>query len=418
MTLSPPFDRPARALRAARVRSLVTTGLVGLSMSLAASCHQLDKRAEHKTSLDPNYGFARAIWRTRIIDMPYLAYRPLNQARAAVAKDTDRVFVGVGEGEYDINGTFVALDANDGRVLWKWLHSGPINSQALYVPGKAGTPVSTARVFFGTDDGFMVALDADTGKELWKYQSRGLVRSRPVYADGRLVFANDQNFVFALDAVTGKWLWHYNRPLPDGFAIDGVAPPIVSGSRVIAGLGDGAVVSLNLEDGGPNWVRQLGKPGDFRNINAELVLDGENVLVPVYNEGLSCLKAATGDELWRIDVTGPGTPVVVKGRVYLGDAKARMLAYDMTTRERVWSFQFKEGFAVHPVYHRGFLTFATFADTVIVLRAKDGKLVDAYEPGRGFGSSAVIERGIMYLLTNSGMFYALRVLDLHPKARG
>ncbi|MCX7627845.1 MAG: PQQ-binding-like beta-propeller repeat protein [Methylophilaceae bacterium] len=61
----------------------------------------------------------------------------------------------------------VALDARDGRVLWKYEHSRHPGAKMCCGPANRGVAVSGGKVFIGTVDARLVALDAKTGQVVW-----------------------------------------------------------------------------------------------------------------------------------------------------------------------------------------------------------------------------------------------------------
>jgi glucose dehydrogenase len=61
----------------------------------------------------------------------------------------------------------VALDARDGRVLWKYEHQRRPGSKMCCGPANRGVAVGAGKVFIGTVDARLIALDAKTGRVMW-----------------------------------------------------------------------------------------------------------------------------------------------------------------------------------------------------------------------------------------------------------
>jgi outer membrane protein assembly factor BamB len=111
-----------------------------------------------------------------------------------------------------------AYDLATGNLRWRFFTGGPVR----LAPASDG-----ARIFAGSDDGWLYALGADQGNLVWKFKAapkarlllgnRRLidtwcVRGGPVVADGRVYFAAGiwpfmGVFIHCLDAQTGKPLW-------------------------------------------------------------------------------------------------------------------------------------------------------------------------------------------------------------------
>jgi outer membrane protein assembly factor BamB len=181
-------------------------------------------------------------WRLHLTEDPLIEYKP--QEFASAASDGQRVFIGSSAG------TFYALRADDGEVLWKHKTGGPIGGRPTYV-GSVGL------VFVGAGDGGLYALDARDGKERWVYRCKGPIDSEPVYADGVVYFTTGENRVYALDALTGRWKWQYDREPPESFTIRGYAAPLVVGARVYVGFSDGYLATLSASSGDVLWSRSL-----------------------------------------------------------------------------------------------------------------------------------------------------------------
>ncbi|MDP2248492.1 MAG: PQQ-binding-like beta-propeller repeat protein, partial [Nitrosomonadales bacterium] len=61
----------------------------------------------------------------------------------------------------------VALDAKNGRELWRYEHQRRADWKLCCGPANRGVAVSNGRVFIGTVDARLIALEAKTGKMLW-----------------------------------------------------------------------------------------------------------------------------------------------------------------------------------------------------------------------------------------------------------
>ena len=115
----------------------------------------------------------------------------------------------------------VALDARDGRVLWRF--SRPIDPSKLPVCCGAfnrGVAVLGSRVFVTTVDAWLVALDSATGKPLWEvqvadYHEGYSMTSAPLVLDGLVVVGvaggetGIRGFLAAYAADDGKRAWQF-----------------------------------------------------------------------------------------------------------------------------------------------------------------------------------------------------------------
>ena len=104
-----------------------------------------------------------------------------------------------------LGGNLYALDAEDGRTLWKLQTDGPLGASPAYADG---------RVYQGSDDGGLYCIDAGSGDVLWRYQAEGGIFVSPLVA-AEHVYAGDRAGVFhAVDRAGGERAWSYATGAP------------------------------------------------------------------------------------------------------------------------------------------------------------------------------------------------------------
>lgn len=133
----------------------------------------------------------------------------------------------------------IALDAHTGKQRW----DVPLESAVLHTKNWASIPVlAHGRIYIGSElKPYMHALDASNGKLLWRRRVDGLVQSASVYKDGVLYFGDGSGMLWALDAANGAVLGA--KRLPDSFR---VGSPIIVGKTLIIGSDTGCVFALPL----------------------------------------------------------------------------------------------------------------------------------------------------------------------------
>lgn len=279
----------------------------------------------------------------------------VDEILSAVTLTTDRAyFAGVKDSTFR-GGAIVCVDRTTGRQMWAFTDP---QLRAVYC-----TPtVVDGRVYCGeglhTDPACrLLCLDADTGQRVWEFRTASHTEGTPVVADGRVYFsAGDdglycvttdgievwhyrgrenrlhvdtpiayangrvyagsgyQTFAaFCLDAVTGNELWKKELPLRS------FGPPVLSGDRVIYGVGTGALmVDLSTE-------LEPGRPAETTPAGAVL-----------------CLNAATGDTVWQHDLPrSTHTQISADGRaVYAASRDGWLYALSRRTGEPLWRYNY------------------------------------------------------------------------------
>ena len=169
------------------------------------------------------------------------------------------------------DGKVVALDAATGRVKWQFITGGAV---------RLAPTVSGARVYFGSDDGFIYCLSAETGELLW--QVRAALEKRQVIGHGRMIsiqppragvlvdkgvayfacgiFPTEGVGLFAVNARNGKPIWRndtfghvYQRMAHGGTeGFSGVSPQgylLASPERLYVPCGRSVPAAFDRRDG-------------------------------------------------------------------------------------------------------------------------------------------------------------------------
>ncbi len=212
-------------------------------------------------------------------------------------------------------------------------------------------------------------------RRAWTFRGRALLEFPPALAHGRLYLPTFDGRFYALDARTGKTIW---RRTTDRC---GWATPAVWKQLVL--------------------VTFLGR----RATCGESVPGRDGVLV--------AYEAGTGKVAWR-RITGlnESSPLVVDGRVYVGDWDGRVWAFDARTGRTRWTFR-TDGRIKGSLAHAGGRVYVGAYDgRVYAIHARTGKLAwrASAQPrlgGRGtFYSTPAAAYGRIFIGSTDGKVYA------------
>ena len=120
---------------------------------------------------------------------------PIEFASPAVTKDS--IFVGS-----ETHG-LEAFDRFDFRRRWVLQIENGVSGEVVY-DGNV--------LYFGGNDGNFYAVDADFGKVLWKYTVKAPVFSRPTILGNKVFFNASDDIVYCLDASNGNGFGIINVP--------------------------------------------------------------------------------------------------------------------------------------------------------------------------------------------------------------
>ena len=222
----------------------------------------------------------------------------------------------------------IALDAHDGRTLWRTPRSVELASLAPDLRKAYGTPV-VVRVggrdeLISTGARGTMAYDPRTGTELWRVEHPGFSMSSRTVVQGDLVFVNTGYMKAQLWALRAG-------PLE---AAEGAEPP----DRVV-------------------WKATRGIP----TIPSPVLVDGRIVLVSDGGVAL-CLDAADGKQIWRHRLDGEyaASPLVAKDRIYFFNREGTATVISAGERfQRLEENRLRDGFMASPAAVDGALILRT-----------------------------------------------------------
>ncbi|MSU20882.1 MAG: serine/threonine protein kinase [Pedosphaera sp.] len=215
------------------------------------------------------------------------------------------------------------LDLN-GKVLWR-------NTSLNYEPvhGNGGSPilVDDALIFSceGAKDPFVVALDKNDGSVLWKVDRISDAAKKFSFSTPLLIMVNGHkqvispgsNVVCAYDPKTGKEIWHVRY---DGYSV--VPRPVFGHGMIYISTAFDRPITMAIRPDGEGdvtathvtWTTNRGAP----NTPSLLLVDDE--LYMVSDAGMaSCLDAKTGKLYWQERIGGncSASPVYADGKIYI-----------------------------------------------------------------------------------------------------
>jgi outer membrane protein assembly factor BamB len=298
----------------------------------------------------------------------------------------------------------LALDATTGKPRWRHRIARP-NEDVSAAPAVAG-----GVVYAGSPDGDLHALDARTGRQRWRYGAGTQVASAPVVVGGTVYVASQQGNIFrglkggyltALSAATGavKWRSRTKAAINSGF--------VVAGGVIY--LPDDSLVALDAGTGRVKWTYKN------KGIHSPVLAGGVVYCGNFLGEELHAVDAATGRRRWsyRTGSSITARPLVMGGKVFVGDSDGNMYALDAATGSLRWQLQTNGRIESNAALAGGLVCFASGAFSkgrVYAVDPAGGHAVWRYETDEGIESSpAVAPDGTVYVSCKNGSIYALDI---------
>src|SRR5262245_4720153 len=255
----------------------------------------------------------------------------------------------------DIDGKFYALDIKTGEPKWSFAADSEIDNGANFW---------LENVLFGSQDANMYCLNADSGKLVWKLAIQDQIRCMPTVVGDRSFVAGCDSTLHIIDLTQGKEAAAVPIEAPTGVT------PAVLGDNLYFGTEGGAFFAVNWKEAKVSWKaedRTSSQP--YRS--APAVQDGI-VVVGSRSRRVVAFDPTTGNELWsfatkqRID----SSPVIAGNRVFVGAADGRLYGLDLKDGKELWEYQATGGFTGSPAVADGKLVIATDRGVVYCFGAK------------------------------------------------
>lgn len=251
-------------------------------------------------------------------------------------------------------------------------------------------------------------------RRVWAFNGNPtLLEFPPAVAYGRLFLPTWDGRLLALDAATGRVLWRHRS------GRCGWGSPVIWRRLVITTYighkcaspipgDDGEVVAYSARTGAVRWRFPLG-PCE----SSPLVVDGR-VYVGDWHSHVYALAAATGRPRWRFTTAGAvkGSLAYDSGHVFIGDYAGHVYALDARTGRQLWrgSAQSRLGgrgwFYSSPGVAHGRVYIGSTDSKVYSFGERTGRLRWSYSTGRYVYASPAVWRDLVLVGSYDHVFYA------------
>jgi outer membrane protein assembly factor BamB len=269
------------------------------------------------------------------------------------------------------DGTLSALADEGGRLVNR------IDAKAKL---SGGVGAAENIVVVASNKGDVLAFDP-AGRQLWKSNVTGEVLAPPDVTTSGVIVRTADGRIFSLNAADGKRKWVFQRP-PPALTLRTNAGVLVNGATLYAGYPGGKLVAIEAESGKPMWEATMSLPRGatelerVADVSGVPVLDDSRVCAAVYQGRTGCVETLNGNVLWTREISSAVGVAIDNKYLYVNDVDGNVHALDKTTGASIW----KQEKLVHrepaaPVVVKGKVLVGDMNGLIHALSPENGELI-------------------------------------------
>lgn len=230
------------------------------------------------------------------------------------------------------NGDVVAVNRNNGKVLWRQKTGYRISS---------GAGLSEQSLVFGTTDGQVIALRLEDGSAQWTATVSSEVLAAPVIHRGIAIIRVQDGRVYGFDESNGSRTWVLDQTIPL-LTLRGNSQPVAKGGFAYMGFDNGKVAAVRVADGTQVWERAISSTSGrneierIKDIDGRLALLASDVYAAGYNGNLTSLTSDSGRVLWSRELSSAAGLTAVRSLIYVAGSDDAVWALERVSGGTLW----------------------------------------------------------------------------------
>ena len=301
------------------------------------------------------------------------------------------------------NGAVVAIDARNGKEMWR----AKVDTPILAGVGSDGTIAAVV-----TNENELVALQ--NGKVLWKQKLTAETFTPPLVAGRRIFVQTADRTTTAWDGQSGRRLWTQTRT-GDNLVLKRPGVMLAVGDTLVAGVG-GRLVGMNPANGSSRWEAPIASPRGTNDVERLVDLTGtvsrlDNTLCArAYMATIGCVDASRGVLLWTKTAQGSDGLSGDERALYGTESNGIVTAWRRSDGERLWSVDaYKYRSLTAPLAVGRTLILGEGTGQVLFLNREDGSAVNRVSPdGSAIAADPVLAANTVVVVTRKGGVFGYR----------
>lgn len=321
----------------------------------------------------------------------------------------------------DTEGVVHSFDAGTGAP--RWTASFRIEGDGATSVFGGGASYDNGRVYVTTGVGEVAALDANDGKQLWKVKPAGPLRGSPTIALNAVYVMTQNNEIHALNAADGAPLWNESGSLGQA-GVFGVAAPAVGQGTIVAGYSSGELVAYRYENGRGLWSDALARTslatsvGVLTDIDADPIIDRGRVFALGQGGRMAAYELVSGQRIWELNLAGISTPAIAGDWIFVLTDESKLLCIARTTGKVRWITQLQRYkndekrknpfYWSGPTLANGRLWLTNSRGEVFTANTADGAASLFTNLGKAITHAPVVANQTLYIMEDDGKISAFR----------
>lgn len=301
------------------------------------------------------------------------------------------------------NGTVVAIDARNGKEMWRAKTDAPLSAGV----GSDGTIAAVV-----TNENDLVALQG--GKVLWKQKLTAETFTPPLVAGRRVFVQTADRTTTAWDGLSGRRLWTQTRT-GDNLVLKRPGVMLAVGDTLVAGVG-GRLVGMNPANGSSRWEAPIASPRGTNDVERLVDLTGtvsrvDNTLCArAYLATIGCVDANRGVLMWTKPAQGSDGLSGDERALYGTETNGVVTAWRRNDGERLWSVDaYKYRTLTAPLAVGRTLVLGEGTGQLLFLNREDGAPVNRVAPdGSAIAADPVLAANTVVVVTRKGGVFGYR----------
>ncbi len=244
----------------------------------------------------------------------------------------------------------------------------------------AGPIADSQIVVIGGSRGEVVMLDTNNGNRLAiAYLDSPILANPHIYYDQILIKTED-SYVRSLDRKDLSLRWNYSQ-IPSGFNIKGSSSIVTNNDKIFVGFDNGKLVALN-NTGVTEWLRRIGIPkgrnslSRMVDVDSPAIVDGDNIYSVSFQGRAMSLDVDSGKVNWIREMSSILGGDVIGNILFFVDSETNIRALSKKSGSDIWSQEgLRNRITAPPIVDNNLIIVGDFEGYIHWIDSKSGNIL-------------------------------------------